>query len=161
MLTYEKIHELLKYLPNGELLRKVSTSPRAIEGMIVGCVGTRGYKYFSIDGKKYYNHRIVWFLHNKKMPKYLDHIDGNRLNNKIDNLRECNLTQNACNSLKRKDNTSGYKGVNWFKPQNKWRARINMYGKEYHFGYFDSIEKAIDVVTNGRKKIHQEFARHA
>jgi hypothetical protein len=161
MLTYEKIHELFEYLPNGELMRKVSTSPKAIKGMIVGCVGTRGYKYFSINAKKYYNHRIVWFLHYGKMPKYIDHIDGNRLNNKIENLRECNLTQNSCNSLKRKDNTSGYKGVNWFKPQNKWRARISMYGKEYHFGYFDSIEKAVHAVTIGRKKIHQEFARYA
>lgn len=161
MLTYEKAHQLFEYLPNGELIRKITTSPRAIKGMIVGFIGKRGYKNFSIDGQKYYNHRMVWFLHHGYMPRYIDHIDGDPLNNKIENLRVCNLSQNLCNSTKRKDNTSGYKGVSWFKPQKKWRARISMYGKEHHFGYFDEIEKAINAVKIGRIKIHQEFARHA
>jgi len=161
MLTYEKAYELFQYLPNGELKRKVTTSPRAIKGKIAGSIGKRGYKCLSINGKKYYNHRVVWLLHNKEMPKYIDHIDGNSLNNKIENLRICNLTQNLCNASKRKNNTSGHKGVNWFSPKQKWRARISMYGKEYHFGYFDEIEKAIDAVTIGREKIHKEFARHA
>lgn len=161
MLTYEKAHQLFKYLPNGELQRKVTTSNRAIKEKIVGNIGKYGYKYFSFQAKKYYNHRIIWLLHNKEMPNYIDHIDGNPLNNKIENLRICNLTQNACNSSKRSDNTSGYKGVSWFKPHKKWRARISMYKKEYHFGYFDTIEKAVNAVTIGRKKVHQEFARHA
>ena len=161
MLTFEKIDQLVEYLPNGELVRKITTSPRAIQATIVGNVGKRGYKYFSVNGKKYYNHRIIWFLHHKQMPDYIDHIDGNKLNNKIENLRICNLTENLCNSSIRKDNTSGYKGVSWFKPYKKWKARINIYGKEYHLGYFSKKNEAIEVAKQARLNIHKEFARHA
>lgn len=161
MLTYEKAHKLLEYLPNGELKRKITTSPRAKVGDIVGNIGKRGYKYFSIDGKKYYNHRIIWFLHYGFIPNYIDHIDGNKVNNKIENLRSCNLTQNICNAKTRKDNTSGYKGVSWFKPYKKWKARVHIYGKEYHLGYFSEKQDAIEVVKKARNKIHKEFARHA
>lgn len=161
MLTFEKIDQLFEYLPSGELTRKITTSPRAIKGTIVGNVGKRGYKYFSINGKKYYNHRIIWFLHYKEMPEYIDHIDGNRLNNKIENLRICNLTENLCNSCIRKDNTSGHKGISWFKQYEKWRARINIYGKEHHLGYFEQKIEAIKAVQQARLKIHKEFARHA
>lgn len=161
MLTYEKVNHLLEYLPNGELRRKATTSPRAKKGEIVGNIGKRGYKYFSIDGKKHYNHRIVWFLHHRVLPKYIDHIDGNPLNNTIENLRGCDLTQNICNAKIRKDNTSGFKGVSWFKPYKKWKARVHIYGKEHHLGYYIEKEDAITAVKKARIEIHKEFARHA
>jgi hypothetical protein len=161
MITYDKVNELVEYLPSGELQRKITTSPRAKKGDIVGNVGKRGYKYFSINAVKYYNHRIIWLLHHKSLPAYIDHIDGNRLNNKIENLRACDLSQNLCNARIRKSSTSGFKGVSWFKSRQKWKARIHMYGKEHHIGYFASKNEAIEAVMKARLEIHKEFARHA
>lgn len=161
MLTHEQVNKLFEYLPTGELRRKITISSRAKKNQIVGSIGKRGYKYFAIDGKKYYVHRIIWFLHNGWMPKFIDHIDGNPLNNKIENLRPCDLSQNLCNSRLRSNSTSGFKGVNWFKPYGKWKARVHFYGKEYHLGYFDSKEDAINCVKEARNNIHKDFARHA
>jgi hypothetical protein len=100
-------------------------------------------------------------MHYGFLPKYIDHIDGNPLNNRIENLRPCTASENLCNAKTRKNNVSGTKGVSWFKPKQKWRARVSFNKKEYHIGYFDSQKAAEVAVTLARKNIHQKFARNA
>ena len=153
--------KMFSYHPNGELIRISTINAKTKVGDIAGIVGKKGYKYLTIRGQKFYVHRIIWFLHHGYLPDAIDHIDGNKLNNKIENLRVCTVTQNLCNSKLRTDNKSGIKGVAWFKPHQKWRARINLNKKEYHLGYFDSKEQAEQAVIIGRLKIHKEFARYA
>ena len=161
MLTYEKVNSLLEYLPNGELKRKITTSPKAKKGEVVGNGDLRRYKYFSIDGVKYYNHRIVWFIHHGYMPTQIDHINGNPLDNRIENLRECNQSQNNWNQRLKTTNKSGYKGVSWYSREKRWVAKLNIYGKPKVVGYFRNVEDAANAIKKFRQECHKEFARHA
>jgi hypothetical protein len=92
-------------------------------------------------------HRLVAdaFLENQDGKKCVDHIDNNRLNNSIFNLRFATHKENSQNKQIGKNNTSGYKGVSFTKSKNKWRAYIGIDGKLKHLGYFDTIEEAIKV----------------
>lgn len=160
MLTQKQANSLFQY-QDGELIRISLIGKRAKIGETAGYLGKRGYKYLSVYKKKYYVHRVIWLMHYGAFPKAIDHIDGNRLNNKIENLRACTATENLCNAKTRSDNISGIKGVGWFKPKQKWRARLSFNKKEYHIGYFDEKEDAINAILEARLKIHKEFARHA
>lgn len=161
MLTYEKVNELFEYLPNGELKRKITTSPKSIKGTIVGNGDLRRYKYFSFKGKKYYNHRIVWLIHHGCMPKQIDHINGNPLDNRIENLRECNQSQNNWNQGIKVTNKSGHKGISWYVRDKRWVAKLNVCGKSHIVGNFVNKEDAIKAMEKTRIELHKEFARHA
>jgi len=161
MLTYEKVNELFEYLPNGELKRKITTSSKSIEGTIVGNGDLRRYKYFSFKGKKYYNHRVVWLLHHGCMPKQIDHINGNPLDNRIENLRECNQSQNNWNQGIKITNKSGYKGISWYVRDKRWVAKLNVCGKSHIVGNFVNKDDAIKAMEKARIELHKEFARHA
>ena len=85
------------------------------------------------------------FLEKQDGKKCVDHIDNNRLNNNIANLRFATNTENNQNASIRKDNTSGHKGISFDKKKNKWHAYIQIDGNKKHLGYFDKIEEAINA----------------
>ena len=89
---------------------------------------------------------------------YVDHIDRNKLNNTRDNLRTCTRTQNQANKCKRKDNTSGMKGVSWHKESRKWRATMTVDRKHVNVGYFRSKEDAYNAYIKKSKELYGEFA---
>jgi hypothetical protein len=95
--------------------------------------------------KKYLLHRILVALREGREINGLqvDHIDGNGLNNRSDNLRLVTQQENLKNQKLRSDNDSGYQGVGWHKPRQKWRAYITVDGKLEHLGLFDKLEDAI------------------
>ena len=99
-------------------------------------------------------------MHHGYLPDYIDHIDGNTLNNKIENLRECTLEQNSWNSKISKANTSNFKNVNWHKKSNKWRITLSVNKKARHFGTYYDIEVAKFVAEIMRYKYHGKFANH-
>ena len=108
---------------------------------LVGATTGSGYMAFNgnLGGKPfYYNHRVVWFLNYGSVPKILDHIDGDRLNNRVENLRP------ATNGLNQR-NRLGY-GICKFKgvtaEQGKYRSRSNQDGKQIHLGMFETEEEA-------------------
>ena len=110
-------------------------------GDLVGATTGSGYMAFNgnLGGKRfYYNHRVVWFLNYGSVPKILDHIDGDRLNNRVENLRP------ATNGLNQR-NRLGY-GICKFKgvtaEQGKYRCRANKGGKQHHLGLFETLEGA-------------------
>ena len=76
------------------------------------------------------------------LPESVDHIDRDRSNNKIENLRAATSTQNQGNRSLNKTNTSGFRGVGWHKKYNKWVARISINGKLKNIGQFNCIEDA-------------------
>jgi 5-methylcytosine-specific restriction endonuclease McrA len=106
--------------------------------------------------------RIILLLSNGYLTigKMVDHIDGNSLNNNLENLREVTSCQNCHNRKIAKNNTSGNKGVYWYKQINKWNVRINLKGKNYSFGYYENLEEAIKVAIAARAKLHGEFGRN-
>ena len=113
-----------------------------------------------LNNKTYKIHRLIFLIHHNYLPEEVDHIDGNPLNNKIENLRPAIHSENIRNAKLRKDNKSGEKGVTWDKKRNKWRTACVFNGKQYCAGYYKNISEAIENVRKLRKELHQEFARH-
>lgn len=101
-------------------------------------------KYIRVcyDHKSYMAHRIIFLMHHGYLPEQIDHIDGNGLNNDIENLRAATGSENQANKGKPSNNTSGFKGVSWNKKNQTWEASIVANNKKRFLGYFDSPEDA-------------------
>jgi len=119
-----------------------------------------GYKIFKVDSRQYREHRLVWLFVHGTLPKIIDHIDGNKENNNINNLRKSTPSQNSHNMKLNNNNTSGVKGVSWYKEQQQWRGQIRNNNKQIHIGYFKNIEDAASAIRKAREKLHGEYANH-
>jgi hypothetical protein len=117
-----------------------------------------GYYRLSFKGKHYLEHRVIYEMFNGPFVGDLDHIDRNKLNNRIDNLRLCTRPQNVVNSKVRSDNKSGYKGVVWHKASGKWQAQTMLKGKRLHLGLFNNPEDAALAYNKKMKELHGDFA---
>ena len=106
-------------------------------------VDGKGYRHGSIDYVYVRLHRALWALTYGDWPSgEVDHVNGNRLDNRVENLREVSRSANQRNQRLHKNNTSGRTGISWYKPYAKWRAVINIGGRNKHLGYFDCVEAA-------------------
>lgn len=118
-----------------------------------------GYIVICINRKKYYAHRLAWFYVNGVWPNdIIDHIDLNKSNNSISNLRECTPSQNNANALARRGNSSGLKGVTWVKKDQKWAAQIVVNRKTIFLGGYDCKDKALEAYRKAAIKYYGEFA---
>jgi hypothetical protein len=153
--------EALKYFEykDGNLYWKTAISPKTKVGSIVGTINGQGRKQVGLNWKIYGLHRIIFLIHYGYFPKEVDHIDGNPLNNKIENLREATRSEQLCNTRLRKDSTSGIKGVMWHKLMKKWLVRVYKHKKVIYKNYFDDIELANLVAVEARNKYHGKFTR--
>lgn len=116
-----------------------------------------GYYRAKIDGSAFKVHRIIFALHHGFWPiGQVDHIDGNKANNRIQNLRECKAHQNSSNRKISKSNTTGFKGVSRYR--NKFKAHIRHRGIGTHLGYFNSPEEAHAAYCKAARAIHGDFA---
>ena len=108
-------------------------------------------------------HRMVFERTHGKKPKgmQIDHINGNILDNRIENLRIATCAENQWNAKTRVDNKSGVKGVCWHKETQKWYAQIKHNKVLHYLGVYSTIEEAKKVVQKKREELHGEFARHA
>lgn len=117
MLTYEQAQQILQYdKQTGDLYWKIDVSKNIKAGVLAGKIRKRdGYKIFTYKGKQFQAHRIVWLMATGAMPKeFIDHISGDRADNRLCNLREADRHINAQNQHKpNKRNTSGYLGVSF------------------------------------------------
>ena len=120
---------------------------------------TSGYRDTRLFGKIYQTHRLIYLMHHGVLPEFVDHIDNNCLNNRIENLRPTTKSQNAFNRRMRSNNTSGVKGVSWNKRNRKWMVRVCVEGKEHYFGLHDDLQVATDIANKARLELHGEFAR--
>ena len=153
--TYEDLAQVLEYRPeeNGSsLVWKRDMSTRAKAGQRAGCAcKNTGYWVVALNKKRYYAHRLVWILTNGCWPELeLDHIDSNKNNNQIENLRECTHSQNCHARKARNVGISGYRGVSWCSKNNKWRAVIGINGKKKRLGLFDDPKLAHVAYTNAK-----------
>jgi hypothetical protein len=152
MLTQEYLQELFEY-KDGHLIRKNGKSA-------VIPMGKKRYERVSINGKAYSLHRIIFLLHHGYLPKVIDHIDNNRENNLIENLREVTQQQNCVNRKHHSSSKSPYKNVYWHKAANKWAVAMSINHKRNYFGVFEDLELA-DLVATEARNLHQgQFARH-
>jgi len=125
-----------------------------------GCFKPTGYIVIEVNNKNMMAHRLVWMYHYGKIDSYIDHIDGNKANNKIENLRLATKAQNCWNKKIVSLNKTGYKGVRLRKDTGKYESRITFNKKQIILGSFDDLELADLVATEARDKYHREFANH-
>jgi hypothetical protein len=151
------LHQIFEY-KNGNLYWKIKPAQRVKIGDIAGSISD-GYGQVYLNNSPYKIHRIIFMMHYECVPDQIDHIDGNPLNNKIENLREVTNTQNQFNRKISSRNTTGVKGVSLSK-SNKFVVRISTNQKDKYFGSFDNLELAELVAQEAREKYHGEFARH-
>lgn len=112
-------------------------------GKVAGSLSARGYQQITILGRTVGVHQIVWLLSTGMWPQNsIDHLDGNIQNNNIENLREVTVSENGKNRKRASHNTSGFTGVHFHKPTQKWVARICDNGKRKTLGHFDTAEEA-------------------
>ena len=157
-LTQEYLLKIFDY-KDGKLYRKITASNK-LPG-IVGTKEKKGYLCVQIKGTRYKVHRLVWFMHKNYWPIQIDHINGIKDDNRIENLREATTSQNNQNAKLRKDNISGVKGVSWNKIKKRWHAKIDVNKKRIQIGYFDDLEKAKLAIIKARNKYHKDFANHS
>ncbi len=158
MLTQERVKELFDY-KDGRLYWRVCVG-RSVVAALVGQKQNRGYLAVNIGYKKYLVHRIIFLWHHGYFPKELDHIDGNRSNHNIENLRPSTSSENNYNMGMRSDNTSGVKGVSWNKARRKWHAYVAINRRRVFSVYYDTLTQAEQAVKVARIKHHGAFANH-
>lgn len=156
MTDYEKFNELFHYDPHtGEMRRKVTISSRAQAGMVARVHKGDGYIRVMVNRKNYFAHRIAWLLTHKEWPEFIDHIDGNGLNNKLTNLRNVTKSLNAQNQRKAmsSNKSSGLLGVSRTRHGN-WRAHIQTFGVTAHLGTFNTPEEAHHAYLSAKREHH-------
>lgn len=158
MIMQKRILELLEYRDGG-LFWKVKPAKQIAVGSKAGCVNGHGYSVIRIDGVLHRTHRIMFLMHHGYLPDYIDHADGNRLNNSIDNLREATASQNAYNKPVQSNSASGVKGVRWHKQIKHWCVEIQVNKVKHYLGIYKDLELADLVATEARSLYHGNFAR--
>ena len=122
----------------------------------------KDYKWH-LSGEGYVTNNKVGSIHRFLMnPPYdlvVDHINGNKLDNRRCNLRICTQHHNSMNHSVRKNNTSGVTGVTWYKGRNKWHASIMINGKNKHLGYFNTLEEATEARKQAEIDYYGEYRR--
>jgi hypothetical protein len=164
MIDYQLAVALFDYCPEtGALTWRVSTNSfkKGVEaGTVSRKEGCSSYKTIRVFGEPYKAHRVIWLIQTGKWPeKYIDHIDGNGLNNKWSNLREATPSQNSMNQKVRSDCASGIKGVSYDNRRNLWYAYIDVDGKRKHLGRHETLDEATAARMAAQSKFHGEFAR--
>lgn len=158
IMTYEEAISLYKY-DEGKLFFKKRTSSRTPEGSEAGFIRLDGYRSIGFKRRIYATHRVIFMMHYGFFPLMVDHIDGDKLNNKIENLRAVTALENARNSKKQKNNSSGFKGVYFDNQIKKFRSSITVLNKTIHLGNFNNIKDAANAYSIASKKYHGEYGR--
>lgn len=156
-MTQEELKDILEY-QNGKFYWKKTLSNRNKIGNRAGTITMHGYEVISIKGKRFYSHTLSYLYHYGKIPKMIDHINNNGLDNRIENLRECNSFQNSANKFKAVTNKTGYKGVHKIK-SGKYRVQFQIGSTRKHLGYFDNLLEAKEAYNKEAILHHKEFAK--
>jgi len=159
--TVERLRELLIYNPDtGVLVWKVDRGAGvARAGRVAGGFDRRGYGRLSIGGKYHLAHRVIWaFVHGEWPPDgfEVDHINRDKGDNRLANLRLATRTQNRHNTASLKHNRAGVRGV--VRHKKKWRAAIVANGRIHHLGSYSCIGKAAKAYRNAVLSLHGDFA---
>jgi len=161
MITQALISEYFEY-KDGNLywIKAPYHNKKYLVGTLAGSIHKTGYRHITWLGKIHKAHRLIFLLHHGYLPKEVDHTNMDRADNRIENLRPANRSENQCNRVALKNNTSGYPGVSWHKKTKAWLVRVIKNGKSISLGYFKDLELAGLVAYEAREKYHGKFANH-
>ena len=159
MVTQSRLKELLSYNPaTGLFVWLQQRHPRYPVGSQAGISETRvpgyGYVIISLDGMPYKAHRLAWlYVHGEMPAAIVDHINRDKADNRISNLRLATRSENARNINRRRDNTSGITGVNFLPKTNRWTAKLTINGWNHFLGSFATKEEAVAARLKAEKKM--------
>jgi len=168
----EMLHAYFEYV-DGDLIRKVTTSPKSVKGTKAGRLnrtvnqaGTTSKQYIrvGIKGREVYAHQIVWAMHYGVWPTgHIDHIDQNTLNNRVENLREVDHTTNYRNQRKAKNNKSGFTGVYYDVGTDRWIAQASIGDRHQWLGGHKTIVDAVAARLrfNRENDFHENHGKNA
>lgn len=153
-ITEAEIANVLQYDPStGLFLRKDCVGA----GWTSGYSHSAGYKIISFGRTKIYAHRLAWLIYfGHWPPEEVDHINGDKSDNRLSNLRLATRAENCRNVGIKSHNKIGRKGVT--RVGHKFRAEIRINKKRHHLGYFDSPDKAAQVYAEASLRLHGQFA---
>lgn len=158
MITQERLKQLLHYNHETGVFTRIESNRTDRLGKQPGSRNTKGHIQIRLDGTLYVAHRLAWLYMNGGFPvNQLDHIDGDKTNNKITNLREATNKQNQENVPLQVNNTSGYRGVSFDKRLKKFRAYVCHNRQKITLGLFDTAELAASAAKKARDQL---FTHH-
>lgn len=121
---------------------------------------SHGYRAGRIYDVMMKAHRVAWAIHVGAWPvDCIDHVNGDRSDNRIANLREATKAQNSMNQAGGRGGKSKLKGISWFSARNKWKAEIRYNGKRKFLGHFDCEKDAYAAYCKASSELHGEFSR--
>jgi hypothetical protein len=156
-LSVERLREVLDYNPQtGVFTWKVNLGRRARSGNVAGGVCSKGYLAIRLDGVLHKAHRLAMYFSDGApcVSEHIDHIDRDKLNNRLCNLRKLSCSENLQNAKINSKNKSGAKGVNWSEANGKWQARITLHRERIRLGFFNNIADAIAARKAAEIKYH-------
>lgn len=161
-LTQDRLKTFVSYDPITGVFSRLKAYGNKPVGSAMGGPDSYGYTQIFVDGRLRLGHRLAFLYMLGRLPiEEVDHIDGIVSNNKWDNLRECNRSQNLRNTSVAKHSSTGVKGVSWHKASGKYRARVftTVGGKpkRLELGGFDTILEASNARNAAAKQHHGEF----
>lgn len=160
-LTQEVLQDLFEYdHASGKLIRK-RCGLKQLVGKPAGYLMKSGYVQVHLGGRSLYAHRIIWRMMFGNWPVHIDHVNRNRSDNRIENLREADTLTNAWNFGLGTNNTSGVLGVSWDADRQKWLAQIQVKKRHIHIGRFEDKNEAIKAYKAAALKHRGEFAAEA
>jgi hypothetical protein len=156
MLTIDRLKEALAYDPEtGFFVWRIAINSRAVVGKVAGKLKSTGYIYIGLDSEQYPAHRLAWLYMTGEWPQNsIDHIDGDRANNRFVNLRDVPASHNAQNQRRAQNgNKSGYLGVS--KRGRHFYAQINVGGKIEMLGKFNTAKEAHLAYIEAKRERHE------
>ncbi len=157
-MTHDELTDRLAYNGDtGVFTWRVSPTPVVKAGSKSGAINSRGYIVIQFMGRSYQSHRLAWFYIYGKWPTgVVDHIDGDKTNNAIANLRDVSVSTNTQNQKKAMStNKCGLLGVSWAKKQSRWVAQILAAEGKKHLGFFDTPELAHQAYLVAKRQLHE------
>lgn len=161
-MNIDKMKQVLSYDPESGAFTWKITGGKRKAGAIAGRITRRGYRVIGIFRMQLAAHRLAWaFVHGSFPTGMLDHINCDRSDNRISNLREATASTNTANSRLRANNACGFKGVYWNKSSRSWCANIRVNGKLHWLGTHATPELAHAAYMAAARVHFGEFARAA
>ena len=160
MITQQLVAECFEHR-DGKLYWKKVAHPNKqyLVGQEAGSIHKTGYRHVTWLGKVHKVHRLIFLLEYGYLPSEVDHINGDRQDNRIENLRAATRSENQCNRPALANNTSGYPGVTWHKASKAWCVRVMKNGRTVVQQYFKDLELAGLFAVEARSLYHGAYAK--